>query len=124
MSKELRYRSIKEMLSLLDSSKKIYKNYLSDGRKFLYAKDLRSINEKIVNLINTQKFEKDEVLKPAFQNLKKHLEEWICAWDREKINKTPNDNDKFTFSGYRTYPKYLDKLLISHLENMTNRGAG
>ena len=75
MSKELRYRSIKEMLSLLDSSKKIYKNYLSDGHKFLYAKDLRSINEKIVNLINTQKFEKDEVLKPAFQNLKKHLEE-------------------------------------------------
>ena len=62
MSKELRYRSIKEILSLLDNSK--------------------------------------------------------------KINKTPNDNDKFTFSGYRTYPKYLDKLLISHLENMTNRRAG
>ena len=120
MSKELSYRSIKEVLSLLDSSKKIYKNYLSNGHKFSYAKDLRSINEKIINLINTQKFEKDEALKSDFQNLKEHLEEWIYAWEREKINKIPNDHDKFIFSGYKTYPKYLDKLLISYLENMTD----
>ena len=55
MSKELSYRSIKEMLFLLDSSKKIYKNYLSGGHKFLYAKDLRSINKKILNLINCRR---------------------------------------------------------------------
>ena len=112
------------MLSLLDSSKKIYKNYLSSGHKFLYAKELRSINEQVLNLINNQKVQRDKVLESALQNLKKHLEEWIYIWDKEKNTRSLNDSNEFIFCGYKTYPKYLDQLLISYLEKIMGSEAG
>jgi hypothetical protein len=124
LSEELSYRRAREVLSLLDSSKKIYKNYLSCGRKFLYAKELRSINEQILNLINNQKVQRDKVLESALQNLKKHLEEWIYIWDKEKNTRSLNDSNEFIFCGYKTYPKYLDQLLISYLEKITGSEAG
>ena len=56
--------------------------------------------------------EKD--LKKAILDLKEHLEQWMVLWDKTNNKRHFKNNEKFTFIGYKTYPKRLDALLIRH----------
>tara|TARA_B100000780_G_scaffold202383_1_gene143558 strand:- start:76 stop:420 length:345 start_codon:yes stop_codon:yes gene_type:complete len=106
----------KELLELLRNSKNIYDNYIFNGRIFLYAKNLRLVNGQILSLLKKTNFEKkSELEKPSFA-LKKHIEEWIIIWDKEKLTQNPQDNDVFIFNGYKKYPKDLELLLISRIK--------
>tara|TARA_B100000787_G_C15990708_1_gene205680 strand:- start:207 stop:533 length:327 start_codon:yes stop_codon:yes gene_type:complete len=102
-----------ELLQLLKSSKKTYDDYILNGKIFLYAKSLRLINGQILDLIKKLNFEKNNELKKPFFALKQHIEEWIVIWDKEQLEKKPEDNDVFIFNGYKKYPKDLELLLIS-----------
>ena len=106
----------KELLELLRDSKKIYDNYIINGKAFLYAKKLRLINQKILNLIKKLNFDKDNELKKPAIYLKKHIEDWAIIWDREKSIRNPKDKDVFIFNGYKKYPKDLELLLINRFK--------
>ena len=106
----------KELLELLRNSKKTYDNYIMSGKTFLYAKKLRLVNQEILNLIKKLNFKKDNELKNPSIDLKKHIEDWVIIWDREKLIRNPEDNDVFIFTGYRKYPKDLELLLISRFK--------
>ena len=107
----------KELLELLINSKKTYDNYIINGKTFLYAKKLRLANQEILNLIRKLDFEKDNELKKPSIDLKKHIEDWVIIWDKEKLIRNPKDNDVFIFTGYKKYPKDLELLLINRLNN-------
>ena len=80
---------------------------------FLYAKKLKLVNQKILNLIKKLNFKEDnELTKPAIE-LKKHIEDLVIIWDREKLIRNPNDNDIFIFTDYKKYPKDLELSLIN-----------
>ena len=106
----------KELLALLINSKKTYGNYIINGKIFLYAKKLRLINQKILNLIKKLNFEKNNKLKKPTIDLKKHIEDWAIIWDREKSIRNPEDNDVFIFTSYKKYPKDLELLLINRFK--------
>ncbi|MDB9807732.1 hypothetical protein OAB83_00220 [Candidatus Pelagibacter sp.] len=106
----------KELLALLINSKKTYDNYIINGKIFLYAKKLRLINQKILNLIKKLNFEKNNKLKKPTIDLKKHIEDWAIIWDREKSIRNPEDNDVFIFTSYKKYPKDLELLLINRFK--------
>ena len=48
----------KELLELLRNSKKTYDNYIINGKTFLYAKKIKLVNQKVLNLIKKLNFEK------------------------------------------------------------------
>jgi len=106
----------KELLKLLRNSKKTYDNYIVNGKIFLYAKKLRLVNQEILNFFKKNNFEKDNELKKPAIDLKKHIEDWVIIWDREKLIRNPKDNDVFIFTGYRKYPKDLELLLINRFK--------
>ena len=106
----------KELLKLLRNSKKTYDNYIVNGKTFLYAKKLRLVNQEILNLIKEYNFEKDNELKKTVIDLKKHIENWVIIFDREKLIRNPKDSDVFIFTGYRKYPKDLELLLINRFK--------
>ena len=106
----------KELLKLLRNSKKTYDNYIVNGKIFLYAKKLRLVNQEILNFFKKNNFEKDNELKKPAIELKKHIEDWVIIWDREKLIRNPKDNDVFIFTGYRKYPKNLELLLINRFK--------
>ena len=107
----------KELLELLKNSKKTYDNYIINGKTFLYAKKIKFVNQKVLNLIKKLNFEKDNELKKPSIDLKKHIEDWVIIWDKEKLIRNPKDNDVFIFTGYKKYPKDLELLLINCLNN-------
>ena len=106
----------KELLKLLRNSKKTYDNYIVNGKIFLYAKKLRLVNQEILNFFKKNNFEKDNELKKPAIDLKKHIEDWVIIWDREKLIRNPKDNDVFIFTGYRKYSKDLELLLINRFK--------
>jgi len=107
---------IKKLLYLLDNSKKIYDLYILNGQIFLYAKKLRKINKKILDLIEKPNFVKDQKIKKPLLSLKKHIKEWIILWDKEQVARKPNNKDVFIFAGYTRFPKGLESFLISTLK--------
>ena len=106
----------KELLKLLRSSKTAHDNYIINGKNFKYAKNLRLLNEQILELIKKFNFEKDDELNKPSIELKKHIENWAIIWDREQSIRNPKDNDVFIFTGYKKYPKDLELLLISRFK--------
>ncbi len=106
----------KELLQLLNNSKQVYDQYIASKKIFLHTKKLRQINKKILDIINSSNFEKEQKLEKPILDLRKHLEEWIVIWDRQQIAKSPSDEDLFVFSGYKKYPKGLELLLINTLK--------
>ena len=83
---------------------------------FFYAKKLRQVNKQILDLIEKSNFTKDKKIKKPVLSLKKHIEEWIILWDKEKIARKPNNKDVFIFVGYTKFPKDLEAFLISSLK--------
>ena len=103
----------KELLQLLDISKKTYKKYINNGKTFYYAKELKVINIEILRLIRNQNYKDNIKLQKVILHLREHLQEWILIWKEKKIAENPKDNDLFVFDGYKKYPKELDRLLIN-----------
>ena len=90
--------------------------YMLNDNIFFYAKKLRQVNKQILDLIEKSNFTKDKKIKKPVLSLKKHIEEWIILWDKEKIARKPNNKDVFIFVGYTKFPKDLETFLISSLK--------
>ena len=103
----------KELLQLLNISKKKYKAYIDNGKTFYHAKELKLINIKILALIQNQNYNENIKLQETILHLMQHIEEWILIWNQKEKYKKPKNDDVFTFDGYKKYPKELDKLLIN-----------
>ncbi len=85
---------------------------MSNGKVFIYAIELRKINEKILVLIKEINFQDNKELEASSIELIEHLDEWISVWDMEKNIRTPGNDDEFIFNGYKKYPKNFENLLI------------
>ena len=107
--------NVQRLMSLMRASKEEYQLYLSNGRTFRHAKALRQNNQKILDLVNGADFDADSDLTSALLELADHLQDWSRCWDRESEARSPDDDDEFVFTGYKTYPKHLDPLLQAHV---------
>lgn len=104
------------VLSLLKESHEEYKKYISHGKKFVYTKKIRSINQEIYDLLKSYTVPNSPALAKVIKDVIEHLEQWIPLWDSEKNNLLPNDNDVFVFGGYKRYPKNFEEIANSYIK--------
>jgi hypothetical protein len=106
---------ITKLLSLLYESKKAYRKYLANGGIFVFTKQIRKINQEILDLLQSLNLNYYPTLISGLVSLIEHLEGWLYLWDENKNTQNPDDKDVFSFTGYQTYPKNLEQLLILYL---------
>ena len=104
-----------ELFLLLQDSKNSYDEYLKNENSFHYTKKIRLTNGKILSLISNKFFFTSVDLDKLISELKEHLIDWITLWDKETLRLKPKELDKFIFSGYKQYPKDLDKVIKQYL---------
>ena len=93
-----------------------YKKYIQNGKKFIYSKKIRSINQNMYDLLKSN-MEIDTLdLTLIIDDLIEHLEQWIWIWEKKKKTLSPGDNDIFFFSGYKNFPKNFENILISYIK--------
>ncbi len=109
-------KNLKGLIDLLNQSKDAYIEYHSNNGQYKYAKKLRVINDKVSKHIEKIEASKDLELKEAIIELEEHLEQWSLLWEKKSKSNNFQDKDKFVFTGYKSYPRTLDKLLISRLK--------
>ena len=107
---------IEKITNLLIKAKKTHDDYTNFGKTFLYAKKLRSINDKILNCVRKLDFGLNEELEKPSQDLKEHIQDWISVWDKEQSIQKPKDNDVFIFYSPKRYPKDLELPLNNHIK--------
>ena len=108
--------TLKGLTDLLNRSRNAYLKYHSNNSRYKYAKKLRIINNEIFMHIEKMEVREDSELTEAIIELIEHLEQWFLLWDEKSKSKNFLDKEKFVFTGYKSYPKKLDELLISRLK--------
>lgn len=89
----------------IETSGIAYRNYISGGKTFRFAQELKKHNDRITRLIN----ENNHLLSPSLQadagGLLHHYNVWTEKWIQlaEAIN--PGPDDIFVFTNEVTFPK-------------------
>jgi hypothetical protein len=109
-------KTLLRVLSLLKESHEEYKNYMHHGKKFVYTKKIRSVNQNVYDLLKEYDVPDIPELALVIEEVIEHLEQWIPLWDNEKNNLAPNDDDIFVFGGYKRYPKNFEEIATSYLK--------
>ncbi len=82
-----------------------YRNYLNDGRKFIYTLVLRDSNSAVRNLL----LERGYVLPASLQDdalrLIEHLDIWLIKWHELRERTNPSLDDPFVFANENVYPR-------------------
>jgi hypothetical protein len=105
--------------TLLKRGQVIYAKYISDGKKFLYAKILKDNNEKIRELILAHTY-----LLPVEQqsnaiDLLIHIDVWIVLWnDLYNKDKFFYLYEEFSFENTVNFPKDSVNSLCYYYENI------
>jgi len=109
--KEMKHK--KELKFLIDRSNKIYKDYYSKKPIFLYAKQLKVCNKKIIDFLYTKGYLFDDI--ESINILLNHFEIWLFQFNEFETKKTKL-NEKFVFQKIKEsipYPKNeINKLLL------------
>ena len=93
-----------------------YEKYIQNGKKFIYSKKIRSVNQNMYDLLKSNMAVDDLELSVIIVDLIEHLEQWIWMWENKKKVLSPDNNDIFFFSGYKKFPKNFENILISYIE--------
>ncbi len=109
-----------EVKTQLDRSQLAYKSYINDGKKFLYAKILKSSNDEIRDLLLKKTY-----LLPNDQSknavaLIHHIDVWSSLWDDAYTSLKPSIKSVFVFDNQVNFPakeveslfEYYDKIRI------------
>jgi hypothetical protein len=109
-----------EVKTQLDRSHLAYKSYINDGKKFLYAKILKSSNDEIRNLLlrKTYLLPNDQAKNAVA--LIHHIDVWSTLWDDAYISLKPSMKSVFVFDNQVNFPakeveslfEFYDKIRI------------
>jgi hypothetical protein len=82
-----------------------YRKYMDNDKKFIYAKILKSCNERILHLlIDNAYLLSDELIKDSMK-LIFHLDIWIEKCNDLEKKQKPNIEDEFVFENKFTFPR-------------------
>jgi len=98
-----------------------YRNYMDNDKKFIYAKILKSCNEKILHLlIDNAYLLSDELVKDSMK-LISHLDIWIEKWNDLENKQKPNIEDGFVFENKFTFPREAAQNLENEFLKLRNK---
>ena len=112
-------RTIRNLISLLNDSKELYRKYLENEKQFYFTKIIRMTNQNILDLINQKNLNVPMEIKKPILDLKEHLIDWINLWEKERVRLKPKDSDRFIFVGYKLFPKKIDKILEDYISTIS-----
>lgn len=106
--------------TLLKRGEVAYKNYISNEKKFLFAKIIKENNMRIRELI----LEGAHIL-PIDQQSKAidlvtHIDIWHVLWDDLYERKNHNLNEEFSFKNNATFPKESVDSLLRYYQKQKN----
>jgi len=100
------FRSLlQSLLTRWEQSGKAYVNYMSDGRKFRYAEELKLHNTAAKTLL----IDNITIIPEEFQRdasaIIEHYTIWSAKWDALKSQLNPSPDDEFVFANDHHFPK-------------------
>lgn len=119
---------LQELLGPLDTLLKrgeiAYKNYMSNGMRFLYAKIIKENNMRVRELI----LRNSHLLPPEQHSnaieLVAHIDIWCVLWNELSESKKHRLDDEFAFENSATFPKKsVDSLLAYYQKLRTSLNA-
>jgi hypothetical protein len=109
-----------QLSTLLERGEVSYRNYIHDGKIFLYAKILKDNNEKIRDLI----LENAHLLPSEQQShaikLVSHIDIWVLLWEDTNEKLSPILTDVFSFKNDATFPTESESSLMSYYSLIKN----
>lgn len=105
MSKNKIYEFLSEVYINLQQSEEVYKKYLSDGKSYLHAKNLKVHNLKIKDLLLINSSLLSENLHNDSLLLIAHYNSWLEKWNELEQKLKPQLSDEFVFANSHTFPK-------------------
>lgn len=94
----------REYSLLLAASKVAYDNYLQSGKRFAYAREIKSVNDKILKLLQTYKLVYKIAKHSTIDEFILHLETWSQCWTHHEIENNPEADSVFAFESPFRFP--------------------
>ena len=88
-----------------------YRDYLANGRSFLFASSLRRINLAARALLLDKGWLLPEALQPCATALVGHYDVWLTLWEEHAARTRPAPDDPFVFENRFTYPREAEAQL-------------
>lgn len=116
------------LLSLLQSvqyhwqeSAKAYADYMTNGKQFQYAQQLRIHNSSANNLLKEHTELLPEELKEDAKAVIEHYTIWTAKWDRLKNELNPLPTDIFVFENEHRFPKAAAQNIERTLQELLRK---
>lgn len=102
---------MEKLLALLESSNVAYRNYLANGKTYLFAKELKKYNGQALQLMSDENAGFPAELNPDLRALIFHYTEWTKKWEALDSSKQHHDDDEFVFANDITFPRQAARNL-------------
>jgi hypothetical protein len=107
-----------EVVKNLKESEKTYKEYISNGKTFRYAKELKKYNNLIIELLSEDKNLLPLVLQQDAEKLLHHYNTWMKKWIELEELMNPDNEDLFAFPNEVTFPREAAKNIESAYQKL------
>ena len=114
-TKEVRF--YKSLFFQLERANHQYQNYLSDGKKLLYARIIHAANTEAIKIIleGQQLFSTE--MRGNMLALLEHLEVWAALWEFHYDERQPRPEDAFAFQNHIRFPKEAVDNIYRYFES-------
>ncbi|MBL7725591.1 MAG: hypothetical protein JNK27_15690 [Chitinophagaceae bacterium] len=112
---------LKELVTTWDQSTISYKAYLSSGKIFHFAQQLRQYNNKALELLIQHKQLLPDNMQQDATTLINHYNIWTEKWEGLVAELSPAPDDEFVFANSITFPKEAVRNLETLYEELKQR---
>lgn len=109
---------LKELVATWNQSTISYKEYLSSGKTFHFAQQLRQCNSKALELLISHKQLLPDDMQLNATTLINHYNIWTEKWDRLAAELNPAPDNEFVFANTVTFPKEAARNLETLYEQL------
>lgn len=109
---------LKELVELFNRSTLAYRQYLTAGKTFQFAQELKLHNSKALQLLINNKQSMPEELQKDIQSMITHYTEWSQKWEKLAAEKEHQPDDEFVFANAITFPRQAAQNLEAAYKKM------
>lgn len=101
----LRTQLLEPLHELLRAAREVYGRYMSEGKRFAFAVELRRINLEARALLADKGWMLPEASREDAAALIAHWDAWLALWEEHRSKLDPGPDDAFAFANSATFPK-------------------
>ena len=104
----------------LEASKRVYSDYLHNGKTFRYAQELKRYNSQVMELLSFGQNILSPSLRKDAASLLNHYTAWTEKWNQLAIEINPQPDDVFVFANEITFPKLAAQNIEMAYKNLSS----